>query len=747
MGSANGQDGFEDRQGGADDDDRVAFEPRRGIMRPIELDAALDTGLFKLNQTLGRGVRAVRTFFDRFKVRGPRRFAVEVLDEVATFGVLGAVLALVLALPAFERLDSDWRTQDNFAITIFDRNGDEIGRRGVLLNDTVPLSELPDHLIQATLATEDRRFYSHFGIDVIGTMRALVTNVREGGVVQGGSSITQQLAKNLFLSNERTLMRKITEAFLALWLEANLTKDEILKLYLDRAYMGGGAFGVVAAADFYFDKDVRDLTLAESAMLAGLYKAPAGFAPHRNLAAARQRAAEVLDNMVEAGFLTDGQILFSQRNPASAVIRDAEDAPNHYLDWIYEEVVAIAPPNARILEVYTTLDSRLQGTAERAVLTNLASQGQAYRVGEAAAVLMENDGAVRAMVGGSDYGESQFNRAVHALRQPGSSFKAFVYATALENGYSPNSIVVDAPITIGGWSPRNYGRSFAGRVTLTSALARSINTIPVRLAEAMGRDLIVDTAYEMGIRSELPITRPLPLGVAEVTVLDMASSYASLANGGYRASGYGVLEMRTLDGEVVYSREEDAPPQPRILAAETAAGMNTMLRQVIDAGTARRAQLPGITAAGKTGTTQAYRDAWFIGYTGRFTASVWFGNDDFTSTNNLTGGRLPAMTWQAIMDAAHRGLSPPLMPGVDVEIEDRPELIVATRQERIDPDADRDLSSELTTVLRGVARRFEVDAPSGGELSSASETSEEAIGTFGDAALQAPEAVTSQRPN
>ncbi|MBV6658678.1 MAG: transglycosylase domain-containing protein, partial [Devosiaceae bacterium] len=555
-------------------------------MRPIELDAALDTGLFKLNQTLGRGVRAVRTFFDRFKVRGPRRFAVEVLDEVATFGVLGAVLALVLALPAFERLDSDWRTQDNFAITIFDRNGDEIGRRGVLLNDTVPLSELPDHLIQATLATEDRRFYSHFGIDVIGTMRALVTNVREGGVVQGGSSITQQLAKNLFLSNERTLMRKITEAFLALWLEANLTKDEILKLYLDRAYMGGGAFGVVAAADFYFDKDVRDLTLAESAMLAGLYKAPAGFAPHRNLAAARQRAAEVLDNMVEAGFLTDGQILFSQRNPASAVIRDAEDAPNHYLDWIYEEVVAIAPPNARILEVYTTLDSRLQGTAERAVLTNLASQGQAYRVGEAAAVLMENDGAVRAMVGGSDYGESQFNRAVHALRQPGSSFKAFVYATALENGYSPNSIVVDAPITIGGWSPRNYGRSFAGRVTLTSALARSINTIPVRLAEAMGRDLIVDTAYEMGIRSELPITRPLPLGVAEVTVLDMASSYASLANGGYRASGYGVLEMRTLDGEVVYSREEDAPPQPRILAAETAAGMNTMLRQVIDAGTA-----------------------------------------------------------------------------------------------------------------------------------------------------------------
>ncbi|MEM1289823.1 MAG: transglycosylase domain-containing protein, partial [Pseudomonadota bacterium] len=359
--------------------DPVKYEPKTGVVSPIEIDAALDTGLFKLRRFLATGLMAVRSFFDLFKVRGTRRFAVEVLDEVATFGVIGAVFALVLAIPAFEKLDTDWRTQNNFAITIFDRNGNELGRRGVLLNDTVPLEELPDHLIQATLATEDRRFYLHFGIDFVGTFRALIANVREGGVVQGGSSITQQLAKNLFLSNERTLMRKITEAFLSLWLEANLTKDEILKLYLDRAYMGGGAFGVVAAADFYFDKDVRDLTLAESAMLAGLYKAPAGFAPHRNLAAARLRASEVLDNMVEAGFLTDGQILFSKLNPASAVLRETEDAPNHFLDWIYEEVVAIAPPGGRILEVTTTLDPALQAASERAVLTNLNSQGSAYR--------------------------------------------------------------------------------------------------------------------------------------------------------------------------------------------------------------------------------------------------------------------------------------------------------------------------------------------------------------------------------
>jgi penicillin-binding protein 1A len=685
----------------------TGFRPRRGLPRPIELDAALDTALFHIGQGFSRSLSGIRRFFDRFRVRGLKRAAVEVLDEVATFGTLGAVLALVLALPAFERISSDWRAQDTFAITILDRYGEEIGRRGVLQNDSVPLSEMPDHLIQATLATEDRRFYSHFGIDVIGTTRALLENVRAQGVVQGGSSITQQLAKNLFLSNERTLMRKITEAFLALWLEVNLTKDEILKLYLDRAYMGGGAFGVVAAAEFYFDKDVRDITLAESAMLAGLYKAPAGYAPHLNLAAARQRASEVLSNMVEAGFLTEGQVLFSRLNPASAVPRDALSAPNYFLDWVFEEVRELAPPGERVLVVRSTLDTRLQAGAERAVINNLTESGRAYRVREAAAVLMENDGAVRAMVGGRDYGQSQFNRAVHALRQPGSSFKVFVYATALENGYTPRSIVVDAPITIGGWSPRNYGRSYRGRVTLTTALARSINTIPVRLAEAMGRDLIVETAYDMGIRSELPITRPLPLGVAEVTPLDMASAYASLANGGYRASGYAIMEMRTLDGELVYDRTVDGPAAPRILSAEAVTGMNTMLTQVIQAGTARRAQLPGITAAGKTGTTQAYRDAWFIGYTGRYTASVWYGNDDFTSTANLTGGRLPAMTWQSIMELAHRDSQPPLMPGVDEAVRDDVELVTARDSADDGLDVATDLSDSMALTLQGLANRFD----------------------------------------
>lgn len=677
------------------------------LPRPLEVDAALDTGLFLAGRALSTGIAGIRRFFDRFRVRGIKRMFVEVADEVATFGTLGAIFALMLAIPAFGKITDDWQQQDTFAVTILDRYGEELGRRGILQNDTVPLSEMPDHLIEATLATEDRRFYSHIGIDFLGTLRALLENVRAQGVVQGGSSITQQLAKNLFLTNERTLMRKITEAFLAVWLEINLTKDEILKLYLDRAYMGGGAFGVVAAAEFYFDKEVRDLTLAESAMLAGLYKAPAGFAPHRNLPAARLRAAEVLSNMVEAGFLSEGQILFARLNPASAVPRDEASAPNFFLDWVFEEVREIAPEGERVLVVRTTLDPRLQTGSERAVLSQLAQSGRAYRVREAAAVLMENDGAVRAMVGGRDYGQSQFNRAVHALRQPGSAFKVFVYAAALENGYSPNSIVVDAPINIGGWRPRNYGRSFAGRVTLTSALARSINTVPVRLAEAMGRDVIVETAYDMGIRSELPITRPLPLGVAEVTPLDMASAYASLANGGYRTSGYAITEMRNLNGEIVYDRVVDGPAAPRILSADTVGGMNRMLNRVVDAGTARRAQLPGITAAGKTGTTQAYRDAWFIGYTGRYTASVWYGNDDFTTTNNLTGGRLPAMTWQAIMELAHRDTQRPSLPGVDESVRDDVELVTARNAEAAGPALANDLSLELTSTLQSVANRFD----------------------------------------
>src|SRR5690606_16861590 len=384
------------------------------------------------------------------------------------------------------------------------------------------------------LATEDRRFFSHFGIDVFGTLRAFVENVRASAVVQGGSSLSQQLAKNLFLSNERTLERKIKEAFLAVWLEANLSKREILKLYLDRAYMGGGNFGVEAASEFYFNKSARDVSLAESALLAGLFKAPARFAPHINLPAARARANEVLTNMVQAGFMTEGQVIGARRHPADVVEQVAgSGSPDYFLDWVFEEVKQLAPDGDRVLTVRSTVDMPMQRAAEEAVETTLLQNGESYRVKQAAVVALDNDGAVRTMVGGRDYGESQFNRATSALRQPGSSFKPYVYAAAMMNGFTPETVVRDGPICIGNWCPRNYSGGYSGPVTLTTALVKSINTIPVRLAQQIGRDKIVDVAHKMGITTELLITRSLPLGAAEVTVIDQAAGYGVFASGGF----------------------------------------------------------------------------------------------------------------------------------------------------------------------------------------------------------------------
>src|SRR5262245_49144161 len=360
---------------------------------------------------------------DRFHVAGWRRwYFVEPLSEGLTLGAGGLLLMLALAIPAFrETSEDDWLKKSELAVTFLDRYGNEIGSRGIRHNDAVQLDEMPDHLIKAVLATEDRRFYQHFGIDVLGTLRALGENVRANSVVQGGSSLSQQLAKNLFLSNERTIERKIKEAFLALWLEANLSKQEILKLYLDRAYMGGGNFGVEAASDFYFGKSVKDVNLAESALLAGLFKAPARYAPHINLPAARARANEVLTNMVQSGFLTEGQVIGARRKPATVIeVATGAGSPDYFMDWAYEEVKRLAPPE-KVVTVRTTIDMSLQKAAEEAVEATLRESGDSYRVKQAALVTVEPDGAVRTMVGGRDYGESQFNRATDALRQPGSS--------------------------------------------------------------------------------------------------------------------------------------------------------------------------------------------------------------------------------------------------------------------------------------------------------------------------------------
>src|SRR3954468_17655148 len=404
----------------------------------LDFDARIDSTIF----SAGKGARELHerysAFMDRFYVgRWKRWVFIEPLSEGATIGLGGLIVMLALAVPAFrETADDDWLKKSELAVTFLDRYGNPIGSRGIKHNDSIPLEDFPDSLIKATLATEDRRFYDHFGIDIAGTARALLSNARAGGVVQGGSSITQQLAKNLFLSNERTIERKIKEAFLAMWLESRLTKNEILKLYLDRAYMGGGAFGVDAAAQYYFGKSARDVSLAEAAMLAGLFKAPTRYAPHINLPAARARANVVLDNLVEAGFMTEGQVFGARRNPANVVDRRDEHAPNYYLDWAFDEVKKIVDTlpksvNERVFVVRTALDLNIQRNADAVVESKLREYGHEYGAKQAASVVMENDGSVRAMVGGRDYGQSQFNRATDALRQPGSSFKPYVYATAI----------------------------------------------------------------------------------------------------------------------------------------------------------------------------------------------------------------------------------------------------------------------------------------------------------------------------
>jgi penicillin-binding protein 1A len=565
--------------------------------------------------------------------------------------------------------------KQDLAVTFLDRYGQLAGKRGIKHDDSVAFDDLPEYLIDAVLATEDRRFFDHFGIDVIGTLRALTVNARANTVVQGGSSITQQLAKNIFLSNERTLERKIKEAYLAIWLEFHLSKREILRLYLDRAYMGGGTFGVQAASEFYFGKSVRDLSLADAAMLAGLFKAPTKYAPHINLPAARARANDVLSNMVDAGYLTEGQVYAARRNPSKPVDRLRESTPDWYLDYAYDEIKRLQEANKlgddRVLTVKTALDAGLEKYAESVIEDQLRQYGPGYHAKQSAMVIIEPLGAIRTIVGGRDYGASQFNRATEALRQPGSSFKPFVYLTALLSGkFKPSTIVLDAPVCIGNWCPHNYGNTYSGHLPLVSALAHSLNTVAVRLSIAIGdgspkagRAKIIATARAMGLTTPLNDTVSLPIGAAEVTVIDMASAYTVFANGGQKITPYTVVEITNSRGEVIYKHDRDAPPPHQIFDPEKIIEMDGMLNQVVEAGTGRKAKLDGIDVAGKTGTTNGYKDAWFMGFTGNYVGAIWFGNDDDTSMNNMTGGSLPAATWHEIMAYAHEGIELKPLPG------------------------------------------------------------------------------------
>ncbi|CAN7374573.1 transglycosylase domain-containing protein [Mesorhizobium caraganae] len=698
----------------------------------LAVDAWIDSSLYEIGFKTGQFWESATIFSRRFRVTGWRRGIIEVLSEGFTMGAGGFVVLLALAMPAFQITTGDWRSQGDFAVTFLDRYGNEIGQRGIIQRDSVPVDEMPDHVIKAVLATEDRRFFEHYGIDVLGLSRAIFENVRANSVVQGGSSITQQLAKNLFLSNERTLQRKIKEAFLSLWLEANLSKKEILQLYLDRAYMGGGTFGIEAAADFYFGKSVKDLNLAEAAMLAGLFKAPTKYAPHINLPAARARANVVLSNLVDSGFMTEGQVLQARLHPAEIVDRGEQKSPDYFLDWAFDEVKKIAKPGQHSLVAHTTFDANIQKAAEESVEFHLRQFGKEYNVTEGAVVVIETNGAVRAIVGGRDYGASQFNRATKALRQTGSSFKPYVYATAMEHGFTPDSVVSGGPISWGGWSPHNYNGGSAGNVTLITAIAKSINTVPVRLAkDYLGIGPIKAMAESFGVESPLESHKTMVLGTSGMTVMDQATGYSVFAQDGFAGSRHGITQLVTRTGDVVYDFAKDAPAPHRVLSEQALKYMNTMLAAVPAIGTARRAQLPNIVVAGKTGTTQSYRDAWFVGFTGNYTAAVWLGNDDFTPTRNMTGGTLPAMVWQRLMVYAHQNIDLKPIPGLDKPFVDEEIAAKAEEAEKnaeqaaADAAAERPpvLSSRTTQTLREMTKVFQtapvLSAPSAPETLSA----------------------------
>ena len=524
-------------------------------------------------------------------------------------GVTGLMAWYAYDLPDTDALN---RPRPTAGITLLGAQGQVIGSRGDTVGATLRLQEMPVHLLRAVIATEDRRFYDHSGIDPLGLLRAMAANLWAGRVVQGGSTITQQAAKNIFLTPERNLRRKAQELLLALWLERKFSKDQILELYLNRVYLGSGSYGVAAAAQKYFGKNVRELSLPESAMLAGLLKAPSRYSPVNDPLKARARQEQVLSNMAEAGFLRAGELTAALAQPLNFGSFGNTQDSQYFIDWVLDQLPEYTGRPEGDLIVVTTLDSAMQQAAGQAISAALDRDGARLSVKQGALLALAPDGAVRAMAGGRAYGQSQFNRATQAKRQPGSAFKPFVYLAALEQGLHPGSIMRDSPIILNKWRPRNFKNSYLGDVTLRQALAESINTVAVKLSESAGRSRVIEAAHRMGIVSELSSSPAVALGVSEVTLLELTSAYAPFSNGGYAAVPYGIVEVRTPEGRLLYRRDQDAGR--KVIDGRAYDEMNDMLSYALSQGTGRAARLSHHAAAGKTGTSQDYRDGWFIGY-------------------------------------------------------------------------------------------------------------------------------------
>jgi len=573
-------------------------------------------------------------------------------------GIGGVVAYYAVDLPDIDQVTAQTRRP---SVVFQSVEGETFAAYGDIYGEPLELAQMAPTLPQAVLATEDRRFYRHFGVDLIGLARAFVVNMRAGHVVQGGSTISQQLAKNLFLKPERTLKRKVQEVLMALWLERRFSKDQILTLYLNRVYLGSGTFGVDAAAKRYFNVSARAVNLYQSALIAGLLKAPSHYSPLNDAEASHQRTVDVLSNMVAAGMIDQQTADLAAVTGAAQLVRRPSPAGRYFADWLLGQLDGLGEIQGKDIIVKTTLDVGLERTVEADLKAMLDGPGAKANVGQGAVVVLSPDGAVRALAGGKSYDETQFNRATQALRQPGSSFKAFVYLAAMERGYSPDDTMEDAPITLGGWSPTNYVNKYEGSVSLHHAFAESLNTVAVRLIAAVGPARVIQVAHQLGITSELRNDASLALGTSEVTPLELTTAYAAFANGGNGVKAFGVEQITEAgSGRVLYSRQGGGFGQ--VVSPTALSRMHNLMRAVIDEGTGKSARLDR-PAAGKTGTTQDYRDAWFMGFTADYVTGVWLGNDDQRNEmKKVTGGGLPAQLWKQVMVAAHRGLPPRPLP-------------------------------------------------------------------------------------
>jgi penicillin-binding protein 1A len=648
----------------------------------------------------------------KLSVQPPSRETLQKLGPIAlrvgvTVGAVGLVTLALLwntlfaQMPRLPSRENLWTLNRQPAVEFVDAEGQTIAVRGPRYGRAVRLSELPDHVVNAFIAAEDKRFLEHEGVDYSAIARATLENFRAGRTVQGGSTITQQLVKNLFLTPDQTLRRKAQEARLAVELEQMLSKEEILELYLNRIYLGAGAYGLDAAARTYFGVGPQDLTLAQAAILASLPKAPSRYASAAASAEVKERQHYVLDRMVEARFIAPEEGERAKRQQLAFVKPEPEADVGHALDYATQQIYDLLPNPPADLVVQLTIDRDLQAAAQEAVERGVAEMGQARRASEGAALILDRTGAVRAMVGGKDYSKSKFNRATQARRQPGSAFKMFVYAAALESGLSPGSVRYDEPISIGGWRPRNYGGEYRGAVTLSEALAQSLNTVAAQLGVEIGVERVTDLARRFGIRTQLHNYPSVTLGSDEVTLLDMTAGYGVLAKGGLQMSPYVVEQIRNSRGDVLFS--QPAVEAPRLYPQHLAEEMTGMLSRVVVQGTGRAAQVPGWDVAGKTGTSQEWRDAWFIGYNALYVGGVWVGNDNDQPMSRVTGGDMPARIWAIMMTKALEGREPIPLPGAK-----QPEEFLS-----FDDQNRLSFYRRLSAAFRSIEARAMAEAPPG----------------------------------